>query len=164
MFEVQSEETEINMVKTLAGSVSRFGSGLFLLIQVVILLDFTHNWNSAWVAKDEQFWWAFTLHYYELSVHFFVNLNFLWASLFLFFSSVSISRLLNLYLWNGAGILLYYVCLSVATWRAGYSLAFCSIGLHHQDRIVSWTLSSSPSRSSLVWRSLLFLCILRYSV
>ncbi|KAG0610677.1 hypothetical protein M758_7G083500 [Ceratodon purpureus] len=39
------------------GSVSRFGSGLFLLIQVVILLDFTHNWNAAWVAKDEQFWY-----------------------------------------------------------------------------------------------------------
>lgn len=39
-----------------AGGASRFGSGLFLLIQVVILLDFTHNWNAAWVAKDEQFW------------------------------------------------------------------------------------------------------------
>ncbi|EFJ19682.1 hypothetical protein SELMODRAFT_110336 [Selaginella moellendorffii] len=39
------------------GAISRFGSGVFLLVQVIILLDFTHNWNAAWVAKDEQFWY-----------------------------------------------------------------------------------------------------------
>lgn len=38
--------------------LSIFGSGLFLLVQVIILLDFTHNWNSAWVGKDEQFWYV----------------------------------------------------------------------------------------------------------
>jgi hypothetical protein len=27
-------------------------------VQVIILLDFTHNWNAAWVAKDEQFWFV----------------------------------------------------------------------------------------------------------
>lgn len=54
--EVHGWVAESNATETLAGSVSRFGSGLFLLIQVVILLDFTHNWNAAWVAKDEQFW------------------------------------------------------------------------------------------------------------
>lgn len=54
--EGQGWKAESNVIGTLAGSVSRFGSGLFLLIQVVILLDFTHNWNAAWVAKDEQFW------------------------------------------------------------------------------------------------------------
>ena len=37
-------------------TLSKFGSGLFLLVQVIILLDFTHTWNDAWVAKDEQFW------------------------------------------------------------------------------------------------------------
>uniref|UniRef100_A0A0C9QSD2 TSA: Wollemia nobilis Ref_Wollemi_Transcript_11985_1597 transcribed RNA sequence n=1 Tax=Wollemia nobilis TaxID=56998 RepID=A0A0C9QSD2_9CONI len=37
--------------------LSKFGSGLFLLVQVIILLDFTHAWNDAWVAKDEQFWY-----------------------------------------------------------------------------------------------------------
>jgi hypothetical protein len=27
----------------------------FSFVQVIILLDFTHNWNATWVAKDEQF-------------------------------------------------------------------------------------------------------------
>eukprot|EP00897_Mesotaenium_endlicherianum_P004540 jgi/Mesen1/4113/ME000216S03366 len=38
------------------GSVARVGSGLFLL--VVILLDFTYSWNEAWVAKDDQKWYV----------------------------------------------------------------------------------------------------------
>ncbi|KAL3695902.1 hypothetical protein R1sor_009978 [Riccia sorocarpa] len=46
-----------NGVLNAYGTVSKFGSGLFLLVQVIILLDFTHNWNDAWVAKDEQFWY-----------------------------------------------------------------------------------------------------------
>jgi hypothetical protein len=46
-----------NGVANAYGAVSRFGSGLFLLVQVIILLEFTHNWNAAWVAKDEQFWY-----------------------------------------------------------------------------------------------------------
>ncbi|KAJ6725394.1 hypothetical protein OIU79_003715 [Salix purpurea] len=37
--------------------LSKFGAGLFLLVQVVILLDFTHTWNDAWVEKDEQKWY-----------------------------------------------------------------------------------------------------------
>lgn len=36
--------------------LSKFGSGLFLLVQVVMLLDFTNNWNDSWVEKDEQKW------------------------------------------------------------------------------------------------------------
>ncbi|MCO5608086.1 hypothetical protein L7F22_062292 [Adiantum nelumboides] len=47
-----------NGVITAYGILSIFGSGLFLLVQVLILLDFTHNWNAAWVAKDEQFWYV----------------------------------------------------------------------------------------------------------
>ncbi|KAK7303238.1 hypothetical protein RJT34_14140 [Clitoria ternatea] len=39
------------------GFISKFGAGLFLLIQVIILLDFTHNWNDSWVEKDEQKWY-----------------------------------------------------------------------------------------------------------
>uniref|UniRef100_A0A6N2LYX6 Uncharacterized protein n=1 Tax=Salix viminalis TaxID=40686 RepID=A0A6N2LYX6_SALVM len=31
--------------------LSKFGAGLFLLVQVVILLDFTHTWNDAWSRK-----------------------------------------------------------------------------------------------------------------
>ncbi|KAL5699809.1 hypothetical protein ACHQM5_030660 [Ranunculus cassubicifolius] len=38
-------------------SISKFGSGLFLLVQVVLLLDFVHHWNNSWVEKDEQFWY-----------------------------------------------------------------------------------------------------------
>ncbi|EXC14084.1 putative serine incorporator [Morus notabilis] len=36
---------------------SKFGSGLFLLVQVVLLLDFVHRWNDTWVGYDEQFWY-----------------------------------------------------------------------------------------------------------
>ncbi|CAI0421026.1 unnamed protein product [Linum tenue] len=38
-------------------SISKFGSGLFLLVQVVLLLDFVHGWNEKWVGYDEQFWY-----------------------------------------------------------------------------------------------------------
>ncbi|XVF64977.1 hypothetical protein PTKIN_Ptkin09bG0209900 [Pterospermum kingtungense] len=46
-----------NVVITVYGTLSKFGAGLFLLVQVLILLDFTHSWNDAWVAKDEQKWY-----------------------------------------------------------------------------------------------------------
>jgi hypothetical protein len=36
------------------GELCKFGSGFFLLIQVVLLLDFTHTWNEAWASKDHQ--------------------------------------------------------------------------------------------------------------
>ncbi|XP_010914044.1 uncharacterized protein [Elaeis guineensis] len=39
-------------------TISKFGSGLFLLVQVVLLLDFVHGWNDSWVSKDEQFWYV----------------------------------------------------------------------------------------------------------
>lgn len=39
-----------------AGVLSKFGAGLFLLVQVIILLDATHTWNDALVAKDERKW------------------------------------------------------------------------------------------------------------
>ncbi|GMI64264.1 hypothetical protein like AT3G06170 [Hibiscus trionum] len=46
-----------NVVITVYGTLSKFGAGLFLLVQVIILLDFTHTWNDAWVEKDEQKWY-----------------------------------------------------------------------------------------------------------
>ncbi|KAK9933494.1 hypothetical protein M0R45_020691 [Rubus argutus] len=46
-----------DIVLTIYGDVSKFGAGLFLLVQVLILLDFTHSWNDAWVEKDEQKWY-----------------------------------------------------------------------------------------------------------
>jgi hypothetical protein len=39
-----------------AETISKFGSGMFLLVQVVLLLDFVHRWNDTWVGYDEQFW------------------------------------------------------------------------------------------------------------
>ncbi|KAM3308822.1 putative serine incorporator [Capsicum chacoense] len=46
-----------NGVITVYGFLSKFGAGMFLLIQVIILLDATHSWNDSWVAKDEQKWY-----------------------------------------------------------------------------------------------------------
>lgn len=45
-----------NEVISIYGIMSKFGAGLFLLVQVIMLLDFTHTWNDAWVEKDEQKW------------------------------------------------------------------------------------------------------------
>jgi hypothetical protein len=47
-----------NEIITFYEATSKFGSGLFLLVQVVLLLDFVHSWNDKWVAYDEQFWYT----------------------------------------------------------------------------------------------------------
>ena len=47
-----------NEIITFYESISKFGSGFFLLIQVVLLLDFVHGWNDKWVGYDEQFWYV----------------------------------------------------------------------------------------------------------
>ena len=42
--------------------VARFGSGLFLIIQMVILLDFVQGWNDSWVeAGEEDISWLYAL-------------------------------------------------------------------------------------------------------
>lgn len=46
-----------NVIITIYGVLSKFGAGLFLLVQVIILLDATHSWNDALVAKDDQKWY-----------------------------------------------------------------------------------------------------------
>lgn len=51
-----------------AGTLSKFGAGLFLLVQVIILLDATHSWNDAWVAKDEQKWFVQFLYFIDIPV------------------------------------------------------------------------------------------------
>ncbi|KAL2930321.1 Serine incorporator 3 [Bienertia sinuspersici] len=38
-------------------ATSKFGAGLFLFVQVVLLLDFVHGWNDKWVGYNEQFWY-----------------------------------------------------------------------------------------------------------
>ncbi|KAL0797849.1 hypothetical protein Bca101_053023 [Brassica carinata] len=47
-----------NEVISFYESMSKFGAGFFLLVQVVLLLDFVHGWNDTWVGYDEQFWYA----------------------------------------------------------------------------------------------------------
>ncbi|CAH1419043.1 unnamed protein product [Lactuca virosa] len=47
-----------NEIVSFYESTSKFGSGLFLLVQVVLLLDFVHSWNDTWVGYDEQFWYT----------------------------------------------------------------------------------------------------------
>ncbi|KAL8515389.1 hypothetical protein ACS0TY_014190 [Phlomoides rotata] len=46
-----------NVFINIYGVLSKFGAGLFLLVQVLILLDATHSWNDSWVAKDEHKWY-----------------------------------------------------------------------------------------------------------
>ncbi|XP_015570894.1 probable serine incorporator isoform X1 [Ricinus communis] len=46
-----------NEIVSFYESMSKFGSGLFLLVQVVLLLDFVHGWNDKWVGYNEQFWY-----------------------------------------------------------------------------------------------------------
>eukprot|EP00208_Stichococcus_sp_RCC1054_P000766 CAMPEP_0206135158 /NCGR_PEP_ID=MMETSP1473-20131121/507_1 /ASSEMBLY_ACC=CAM_ASM_001109 /TAXON_ID=1461547 /ORGANISM="Stichococcus sp, Strain RCC1054" /LENGTH=443 /DNA_ID=CAMNT_0053526911 /DNA_START=290 /DNA_END=1621 /DNA_ORIENTATION=- len=48
-----------NGVISLYGYLARFGSGIFLIVQMVILLDFAQTWNDAWVAmEDERYLYA----------------------------------------------------------------------------------------------------------
>ena len=37
----------------LAAWLARFGSGLFMVVQMIILLDMTQNWNDDWVSKED---------------------------------------------------------------------------------------------------------------
>lgn len=36
-----------------AAWLARFGSGLFMVVQMIILLDMTQNWNDDWVSKED---------------------------------------------------------------------------------------------------------------
>lgn len=46
-----------NTIFNIYAIISKFGAGMFLVIQVVLLLDATHSWNDSWVAKDERKWY-----------------------------------------------------------------------------------------------------------
>ena len=37
-----------------AAWLARFGSGLFMVVQMIILLDMAQTWNDDWVAKEDE--------------------------------------------------------------------------------------------------------------
>lgn len=51
---------------------ARFGSGIFLVLQMVILLDFADAWNQSWISKESENWLyallAVTVTCYSLSI------------------------------------------------------------------------------------------------
>lgn len=48
--------TMYNHLPSPAAWLARVGSGLFLVVQMVILLDFAAAWNESWVSKDSDTW------------------------------------------------------------------------------------------------------------
>ncbi|GMH08390.1 hypothetical protein Nepgr_010230 [Nepenthes gracilis] len=83
-----------NIVIKIYGIVSKFGAGLFLLVQVIILLDFTHTWNDAWVAKDEQKWYIALL---AVSVGCYIAAYTLSGILFIWFNPTGHNCSLNVF-------------------------------------------------------------------
>ena len=52
-----------------AAWLARFGSGLFMVVQMIILLDMTQNWNDDWVSKeDERYVWSTAACYAALPI------------------------------------------------------------------------------------------------
>jgi hypothetical protein len=37
----------------IAGYLARVGSGMFLCVQILMLLDFITTWNDSWVDKED---------------------------------------------------------------------------------------------------------------
>ena len=36
-----------------AAWLARFGSGVFMIVQMIILVDMAQSWNDSWVNKDD---------------------------------------------------------------------------------------------------------------
>lgn len=76
------------------GFISKFGAGLFLLVQVIILLDCTHAWNDAWVEKDEQKWYVALL---AVSVGCYIGAYALSGILFIWFNPAGYDCSINVF-------------------------------------------------------------------
>jgi hypothetical protein len=50
--EVQFQQLD-SCLRLGAGWLARFGSGMFLILQMIILLDFSQAWNDAWVSEED---------------------------------------------------------------------------------------------------------------
>ena len=128
-----------------AESISKFGSGLFLLVQVVLLLDFVHGWNDKWVGFDEQFWLvlAFVISFSISSLLPLIAFCLLIEYIF--------TPLNQIYLLFCIGTLPYLLFRLFVMWGRLSSQDSSSIGSHHLDK----TVGSTPSLLSWPW-SLLF--------
>jgi len=62
--------------------IARICGGLFLILQMIILLDFTQTWNDSWVNKESSSWLAALL---GLTLCFFTLSIFIMAELFIYF-------------------------------------------------------------------------------
>ncbi|GAU21814.1 hypothetical protein TSUD_176600 [Trifolium subterraneum] len=138
-------------------TISKFGSGMFLLVQVVLLLDFVHRWNDTWVGYDEQFWYialfvvslvcyVATLVFSGVLFHFFtpsgqdcgINIFFISMTLMLafVFAIVALHPAVNGSILPASAISLYctYLCYSaMASEPRDYE---CN-GLHKHSKAVS---------------------------
>eukprot|EP00741_Cyanophora_paradoxa_P011470 tig00020560_g11081.t1 len=47
-----------NSVFVVYAEMARWGAGLFILLQLVLLLDFAYSWNRAWAEKESPAWYA----------------------------------------------------------------------------------------------------------
>jgi len=47
-----------NSVFVVWAGIARFLSSIFLVIQLMLIIDFAYNWNEAWVAKDKKEYYA----------------------------------------------------------------------------------------------------------
>lgn len=130
---------------TSAESISKFGSGLFLLVQVVLLLDFVHGWNENWVAKDEQFWLVACCCY-------FLYLLGLPLVFFLYY----------LYSFVAAGTWLCWLSRLSVTLPRSLSRVSYFTGSLHLDMTADSTCFSLSSRWFLFLRLLLLPCTQRY--
>ncbi|CDO98987.1 unnamed protein product [Coffea canephora] len=101
-----------NVVITIYGFISKFGAGLFLLVQVIILLDATHTWNDAWVAKDEQKWYIALL---VISVVCYLGAYALSGVLFIWFNPSG----------HDCGLNIFFIVMTMIL-----ALAFAVIALH----------------------------------
>jgi len=111
--------------------MSKFGSGMFLLVQVVLLLDFVHRWNDTWVGYDEQFWsvLGFAILFYLCNM-----VSFICYYIFLIFYGISLS-VSNCFV-VVTGMLLYLLFHLSVTWELWCSRVFSFTSSRHLDKTV----------------------------
>ncbi|CAI0559752.1 unnamed protein product [Linum tenue] len=101
-----------NILVTIYGVLSKFGAGLFLLVQVIMLLDFTHRWNDAWVEKDEHKWYIALL---VISIGCYLGAFGLSGILFIWFNPSS----------NDCGLNIFFIIMTMVL-----AFSFAVIALH----------------------------------